>query len=54
MNKCKITVLKTTFDEELAKEYSGQLNMTEKQVAERLLTFFTHFSGIKWEGELYL
>jgi len=34
--------------------YSGQLNMTEKQVAERLLTVFTHFSGIKWEGELYL
>ena len=34
--------------------YSGQLNMTERQVAERLLTFFTHFSGIKWEGELYL
>ena len=33
--------------------HSGQLGMTEKQVAERLLAFFVHFSGIQWEGEVY-
>lgn len=34
--------------------YSGQLGMTEKQVAERLIGFFYHFAGIEWKGELDL
>lgn len=34
--------------------YSGQLGMTEKQVAQRLIGFFFHLAGITWEGELDL
>ncbi|MFV0401430.1 MAG: hypothetical protein ACK5LX_12570 [Oscillospiraceae bacterium] len=34
--------------------YAGQLGMTEKQVAERLIGFFFHFAGMEWEGEIKL
>lgn len=32
--------------------YAGQLGMTEKQVAERLIKFFFHLAGREWKGEL--
>lgn len=34
--------------------YAGQLGMTEKQVAERLIGFFYHFAGMERKGEIYL
>lgn len=34
--------------------FSGQLGMTEKQVAQRLITFFLTLADIQWEGEVYL
>lgn len=34
--------------------YAGQLEMTEKQVAERLIGFFFHFAGMEWKGEIDL
>ena len=34
--------------------YAGQLGMTEKEMAERLIYFFCNLSGIEWKGDIYL